>query len=77
MKNFLFLIILMTVCILGLLLAGMIFYLFLEIFLYFYVNTSISFEYFQFKRILRMSILGGGIVGLGIGLLRLFKVKGF
>jgi len=67
----------MTVCILGLLLVGMIFYLFLEIFLYFHVNTPISFEHFQFKRILRMSILGGGIVGLGIGLLRLFKVKGF
>lgn len=65
----------MVICIFGLLFAGTIFYLLLEIFLYFYINVPISFDPFQFKKILRMSIWGD--LGLGFGLLRIFKVKGF
>ncbi|MDK4744198.1 hypothetical protein QOY93_02200 [Leclercia adecarboxylata] len=74
-KSFLFLIVLMVICIFGLLFAGTIFYLLLEIFLYFYINVPISFDPYQFKKILRMSIWGD--LGLGFGLLRIFKVKGF
>lgn len=77
MKNLLYVVLLIAVCILGLLIVGTIFYLFLEVFMYFYVNAPISLESFQFTRLLKMSIYGGGILGLGIGLLRIFKIKGF
>ncbi|TPC95242.1 hypothetical protein FIS41_24005 [Escherichia coli] len=77
MKNLLIVVLLMTVCIFGLFIVGSIFYLLLEIFMYFYLNASISFEVFQFFRLLKMSVYGGGILGLGIGLLHIMKVKGF
>lgn len=48
MKNLLYVVLLMAVCILGLLIVGTIFYLFLEVFMYFYVNAPISLESFQF-----------------------------
>lgn len=78
MKNLLIVVLLMTVCIFGLLIVGSIFYLLLEIFMYFYLNAPISFEVFQFSRLLKMSVYGGGgSLGLGIGLLHIMKVKGF
>lgn len=78
MKNLLVVVLLMTVCIFGLFIVGSIFYLLLEIFMYFYLNAPISFEVFQFSRLLKMSVYGGGgILGLGIGLLHIMKVKGF
>lgn len=77
MKNLLFIVLLMTVCIFSLFIVGAIFYIFLEIFMCFYLNAPISFEVFQFSRLLKMSVYGGGILGLGIGLLHIMKVKGF
>lgn len=77
MKNLLFIVLLMTVCIFSLFIVGTIFYIFLEIFMYFYLNAPISFEIFQFSRLLKMSVYGGGVLGLGIGLLHIMKVKGF
>lgn len=77
MKNLLFIVLLMTVCIFSLFIVGAIFYIFLEIFMYFYLNAPISFELFQFSRLLKMSVYGGGVLGLGIGLLHIMKVKGF
>lgn len=77
MKNLLFIVLLMTVCIFSLFIVGTIFYIFLEIFMYFYLNAPISFELFQFSRLLKMSVYGGGVLGLGIGLLHIMKVKGF
>lgn len=77
MKNLLFIVLLMTVCIFSLFIVGAIFYIFLEIFMYFYLNAPISFEVFQFSRLLKMSVYGGGVLGLGIGLLHIMKVKGF
>lgn len=65
MKNLLYVVLLMAVCILGLLIVGTIFYLFLEVFMYFYVNAPISLESFQFTRLLKMSIYGGGSLRLG------------
>ncbi|STE82505.1 Uncharacterised protein [Escherichia coli] len=47
MKNLLIVVLLMTVCIFGLLIVGSIFYLLLEIFMYFYLNAPISFEVFS------------------------------
>lgn len=77
MKNLLFIVLLMTVCIFSLFIVGTIFYIFLDIFMYFYLNAPISFELFQFSRLLKMSVYGGGVLGLGIGLLHIMKVKGF
>lgn len=65
MKDLLIVVLLMTVCIFGLLIVGSIFYLLLEIFMYFYLNVPISFEVFQFSRLLKMSVYGGGELRLG------------
>ncbi|HAT6805155.1 TPA: hypothetical protein JAN03_24470 [Citrobacter freundii] len=77
MKNLIIVVLLMAVCIFSLFIVGSIFYLLLETFMYFYLNTPISFEFFQFSRLLKMSVYGGGFLGLGIGLLHIMKVKGF
>lgn len=45
--------------------------------MYFYLNAPISFEVFQFSRLVKMSLYGGVILGLGIGLFHIMKVKGF
>lgn len=49
MKNLLIVVLLMTVCIFGLFIVGSIFYLLLEIFMYFYLNAPISFVTGSFK----------------------------
>jgi hypothetical protein len=77
MKNLFIVVLLMAVCIFGLCIVGSIFYLLLEIFRYFYLYAPITFEVFQLSRQLKMSVYGGGILGLGIGLLHIMKVKGF
>ena len=77
MNNLLIIILFMIVCIFSLFIVGSIFYLLLETFMYFYLNAPISFEIVQFSRLLKMSVYGGGTLGLGIGLLRIMKVKGF
>ncbi len=77
MKNLFIIVLFMIVIILGLFISGLISYLFLEIFMYFYLSSPISIESFQFSRLLKMSMYGGGILGLGIGLLHIMKVKGF
>jgi hypothetical protein len=77
MKSLLFLIAIIMLCILGMFTVGVIFYISMEVFFYIYAGVPLYFEVYQFKRLLRMSVGGGGILGLGIGMLHLLKVKGF
>ncbi|NIY48078.1 hypothetical protein E2L00_11190 [Cedecea colo] len=77
MRWFFFLIILVSASTLGLFIIGSIFYIGIEIFFYFYGSIPITLEIYQFERLLKMGIAGGGILGFGITALRFFKVKGF
>ena len=77
MKLLIVLIIIMTASIISLFIVGIVFYVGVEVFFYFYGGIPISLEFYQFKKIIYMSVVGGGIFGGGITLLRFFKVKGF
>ncbi|MEI2604468.1 hypothetical protein V8O11_11735 [Erwinia aphidicola] len=77
MKLLIVLIVIMTTSIIGLFIVGIIFYVSIEVFFYFYGGIPISLEFYQFKKIIYMSVVGGGFFGCGITLLRFFKVKGF
>ncbi|MBW7981806.1 hypothetical protein [Enterobacillus tribolii] len=77
MKNLFFLLALIAICSFGLFFIGVVFYACIEVFFYFFQNIPISFEIFQFRRMLKMSIWGGFFLGFGITFLRLLKIKGF
>lgn len=77
MRILLFSLILVGCSILSLLLVGVSFYICIEIFFYFYGGVPIYFDHLHFEKIFKMSIWGGGILGVAIILFRLFKVKGF
>jgi len=77
MKSLLIVVLLMIVCIFSFFTAGSIFYLIINIFMYFYYESPVSFEVFQFYRLLKMSTFVGGGLGLVISLLHIMKVEGF
>jgi len=77
MRILLFFILLVGCSILGISLVGVSFYICIEVFFYFYGDIPISFDLLHFEKIFKMSIWGGGILGVGIILFRFFKVKGF
>lgn len=77
MKWLFFLIVVVCVSIIGLFAVAFIFYLAIEIFFYFYGSVPISMDPFQLKKMLKISMAGGSILGGGIVLLRFFRVKGF
>ncbi len=53
----------------------MIFYFLVEVFFYFYSDVSISFKFNEIKKALKVSIGGGTIMGLGIGILYIKENK--
>ncbi|NBM54895.1 hypothetical protein GWI68_08845 [Proteus sp. G2669] len=53
----------------------MIFYFLVEVFFYFYSDISISFKVNEIKKVLKVSIGGGAIMGLGIGMLYIKENK--
>ncbi|TNV09781.1 hypothetical protein FH968_23205 [Buttiauxella sp. B2] len=77
MKWLFLLIVVVCASIIGLFAAAFIFYLTIEIFFYFYGGIPISMNPDQLKKILKISVAGGSILGSGIVLLRIFRVKGF
>lgn len=72
-----FLAIVICVSIVGIFATVALFYFSIEVFFYLYGGIPISLDMEQLKKILKISIAGGGIFGGGVVLFRLFKVKGF
>lgn len=77
MRAVIFYLILAGCCIISLFLVGVFFCIFIEVFFYFYAGVEISFEFIYFRKIFKMSVWGGVLLGCGVTLFRLFKVKGF
>lgn len=77
MKSLLFLIVVMALSVFSILLVGGVVYVAITLFGYFFYDAPLAFDMEQIKRLFRMCLWGGGILGAGIGVMSLFKVKGF
>ncbi|WP_311763196.1 hypothetical protein [Proteus terrae] len=75
MKIIFILIVLMIMFIFVSFISVMIFYFLVEVFFYFYSDISISFKVNEIKKALKVSIGGGAIMGLGIGMLYIKENK--
>lgn len=77
MKSLIFLIVVMAICVFGIMLVGVVVYIAGEAFGYLAWGVPVSFDKVQIMRLFRMCRWGGGVLGLGIGVMSLLKVKRF
>ncbi len=75
MKIIFFIIMLMIMFIFVSFVSVMIFYFLVEVFFYFHSDVSMSFKVNEIKKVLKVSIGGGAIMGLGIGILYIKEHK--
>ncbi len=77
MRALVFIFLVTVISIFSIMLIGGICYISMEIFMYFYYGSPIEFNPYDTRRLFRMCLVGGGILGVAIGVFTLFRLKGF
>ncbi len=77
MRAILFIFLVTVICVFSVMLIGVVCYIGSEIFAYFYYCLPVEFNLSNARRLFRMCLVGGGILGLAIGVFSILGIKGF